>query len=114
MPYNPHAPGGPTYRNVTNTPVGHHPGEDVKRAQSPSRGHSLEPAYPETQSPRGHRLSTNTSQEFILVRLEAPGGQWTVYPCGPRSGLTGEAMGRGETMRDALADAGFYRSENHE
>lgn len=120
MPYNPYSPGGPAYRDLSNTPLGRRLDAVVRSANREAQNRekaretdvqaapirSANRVTLASDSARGRRYITR-SGESILVR---PGvGVWHVYPCGPRGGVPdGSAvLGSGSTPQDALEDAGY-------
>lgn len=117
MPYNPYSPGGPAYRDLSNTPLGrrldavvrsaNREAQNREKARETAPQPALEPVTLASDTARGRRYTTATTGP-ILVRPDGF-GIWGVYPCGPRGGVVAGAsrLGRGSTPQDALEAAGY-------
>lgn len=108
--YNPYAPGGPLgprpavtrHLRAVPDPV-EAPTPEPDSADSTAR---LEPVRLITDSARGLRFSAaREDRPFIVAKRTSQG--WAVFPCGSRGGVTGDLLGEGLNLPDALAAAGY-------
>lgn len=106
MPYNPYAPGGPLRRTSTGRLLRALPSTVDTTSEPKPVG---TPAWEVGASSRGTKYTTNGDYEYVIVKRDTskPNALFTVYPCGPRGGVIGDALGHGQDTLDAMSAAGF-------